>query len=241
MAFISSHIIFHPEFRDDPIFPARHKARFPPDYPGPDLFYNNSTQAGVLGCVDQCKICKSSTGPCWDNGNISSILTDEANASMTEEELVIDLLLLALDLSSACGSIEFRGAEALDAQGKIAHMQSFQLAEKQWQVEAEKLFHTSLARMQLNLYDVVREIAANFDEYHNILPEKFRGLCQLVEIQTIGWRNINFLGFMGTVLAAVLFWGISRKMKTSSGEKRLFIVLMWVNGLKPVVMRSLVE
>lgn len=226
--FISSHTIYHSEFRDDPVFPARRKVEFEGDYSGPDLYFNNSTQAGILGCVDQYKICKTANGPCWDNGNISSILDGGAGDVVTEEQNVIQLLLLALDLSTACGSIQFRGAEALVAQDKIAHVQSLPLADKQWQVEAEKLFQTSLARIQQNVYDFARGTASSFDGYHNIMPNKYRGMCELVEIPTIGWRNINFLGLLGTIIAAALMWLISRTIPTNGWSNIGFLGLLGI-------------
>jgi len=232
ISFISSHTILYPEFRDDPVFPARQKARFPPEYRGPTLYYNNSTRAGVLGCVDQFRICRTARGPCWDNGNITSIFDDQVGNTVTEEQNVGILLLLSLDYSTSCGSIQFRGAEALDAQSKVAHMQSLPLAEKQWQVEAEKMFQTTLARIQLNVFNVVRGIASSFDGYEDTLPAEYRRICDLAKIPTVGWRNINFVGVIGVVIIVLCFWGLSWKLKTGSGGKTLVAVLLWENVLK---------
>ena len=225
LLFISSHAIFYPQFRDDPIFPARQKARFPSQPRAPILYLNNSTRAGVLGCVDQFKICRTVRGPCWDNGNVTAIFEDHIGEKATEEQNAALLLLLSLDFSTACGSTQFRGAEALDAQSKIAHMRSLPLAEKQWQAEAEKMFQTSLARMQLNVFNVVRGTASTFDGYENILEEKYRGICNLVKIPTIGWRNINFVGVIGVIVTVILTWVIIRKLEDGAGRQHLLIVL----------------
>jgi hypothetical protein len=231
LLFISSHRIFYPQFRDDPIFPARQ--RWVPSQPrAPTLYLNNSTRAGVLGCVDQFKVCRTVEGPCWDNGNFTTIFDNYVGEKATEEENVALLLLLSLDESSACGSTQFRGAEALDAQSKIAHMRSLPLAEKQWQVEAERMFQTSLARMQLNVFNVVRGTASTFDGYEDILEEQYRGICKLVKIPTIGWRNINFVGVIGVIVAVLLMWVISRKLEDGAGRQRLIIVLLWNSFLR---------
>ncbi|KAE9367943.1 hypothetical protein N431DRAFT_445015 [Stipitochalara longipes BDJ] len=211
ISFISSHAIFYPRFREDPVFPARQEARFP---------------------LKDGELTLTAESPCWDNGNVTSIFDGSDGGKATEEENIALLLLLALDYSTACGSTQFRGAEALDAQAKIAHMRSLPLAEKQWEVETEKMFQTSLARMQLNVFNVVRGTASNFDGYTDILPEKYRGICKLVKIPTIGWRNINFAGIVGVLFAVLSLWIVSRKVKDGAGNKRLIIVLFWENFLK---------
>ncbi|KAH8745060.1 hypothetical protein BGZ57DRAFT_960450 [Hyaloscypha finlandica] len=237
ISFISSHAIFYPRFREDPIFPARQKASFPWKDRALTLYYNNSTRAGVLGCVDQFQICRTAEGPCWDNGNVTLIFDDHSGESATVEQNIALLLLLALDYSTACGSIQFRGAEALDAQAKIAHMRSLPLPENQWQVEAEKMFQTSLARMQLNVFNLVRGTASGFDGYEDILPEKYRGVCKLVKIPTVGWRNINFVGVIGIVLVVLFMWIISRKTEDGAGEAHMIIVLLWDRFLRDLCFR----
>ncbi|KAH9208590.1 hypothetical protein DL95DRAFT_467570 [Leptodontidium sp. 2 PMI_412] len=233
LIFISSHNILYHERRKDPIFPALQKANFPPTYRGPDLFYNNSTRAGVLGCTDQYQICITKSGPCWDNGNITKIFNDDEAMKSAESQNVTRLLLLALKYSSTCGSVQFRSAEALDAQKKIAHMQSLPLANQQWKVEAQSSFRTSLARMQLNVFDVVRGSASNFRGYRDKLPPKHRGLCQMVKIKGSGVKNISFSGLLGTVFAVGIVWTISRKIQTGSHKGRPVAVLIWERCWRP--------
>ena len=234
LIFISSHSLFHPHPRADPVFPALEKAKFQPDYIGPTYYYNNSTRAGILGCVDEYQICKSLTGPCWNNNNVTLIPQALSDRDSTEEESVSYLLKMALDFSTSCGSIQFRQAEALDAQSKIAHSQSLPLASRQWEVEAERMFQTSLARLQSNVYDIVRGTAANYGGYHDIMAPNYRGICGLVEIPTLGWTNINFWGLIGTLSAVVLVWIMSIRWKTAAGETAMVAVLLWSHGLVPV-------
>jgi hypothetical protein len=234
LMFISSHSILYPHFRLDPVFPAQSRAKFPLGYEGSPKYFHNSTRATVLGCVDQYRICKDTSGPCWTNENITSIPQAPKNRPSTAEENVVKLLLMALDFSSACGSTQFRGAEALDAQSKISHMQSQDLASEQWQVEVEKIFQTSLARIQLNAYDIVRGTAAAFDGYHDTLPAGYRGICSLVAIQTAGWQNLNVIGLVGTIFGVALLWIISRKVETQNRVNTLIIVLLWRNYLRKI-------
>ncbi|KAF8858997.1 hypothetical protein BDZ45DRAFT_371177 [Acephala macrosclerotiorum] len=240
LTFISSHTIFYPSIRDDVVFPAHTKAQFSDGYPGPDLYYNNSTRAGVLGCVDQYQICESMNGRCWDNSNITSLLNEQSAKGSSKSQYVTWLILIALKYSTSPGSIQFRGSEALDAQAKIAHMLSLPLAEKQWQVEAEKMFRTSLARMQLNLYDFVRGTAANYEGYENTLPVEHRAMCQMVTIPTVGWRNINFIGLLGTIFAVGIVWGI-QKQKDASGNEVFLVISMsrWITKSSVLVWRGM--
>lgn len=152
----------------------------------------------------------------------------------TEEENVVKLLLLALEFSSACGSTQFRGVEALDAQSRLAHMQSQNLNSNQWHVEVEKFFQSSLARIQLNAYDIVRGTAAAFDDYHDILPARYRGICSLVAIRTVGWKNINVVGLVGTIFAVALLWTMSRKAKDQKGVESLVIVIFLRRYLRKI-------
>jgi len=234
LIFISSHGVLYPQLRLDPIFPAQSRAEFKLGYVGSPKYFNNSTQARVLGCVDQYRICKSTSGPCWTNGNITSILEAPQNQMPTEEENVVKLLVLALEFSSACGSTQFRGVEALDAQSRIVHMESQNLASKQWQVEVDKFFQTSLARIQLNAYDIVRGTAATFDDYHDILPAKYRGICSLVAIRTVGWTNLNVVGLVGTIFGVTLLWIISRKAKDQKRVETFVVTLLWRNYLRKI-------
>jgi hypothetical protein len=191
------------------------------------MYIHNTTQATVLGCKDEFSICKSPTGPCWTNENITSIPQTPESRLATEEENVIKLLQQALDYSSACGSTQFRGADALDAQTKIAHMQSQTLAPEQWKVEVEKFFQTSLARIQLNTYDIARGTAAAYDDYRDVLPVGHRGICDLVAIPTVGWKNVNVVGLVGTVFCVAVLWVVSRRMRDQKGGECLIAVLLW--------------
>jgi hypothetical protein len=234
LIFISSHNILYPQIRLDPVFPAQSRAKFPFGYTGPHKYYHNSTRATVLGCVDQYLICKDITGPCWTKENITSIPQAPKNRTATVEENVIKLLLLALDFSTACGSTQFRGVESLNAQSKISHMQSQDLAPEQWKLEVEKFFEVSLARIQLNAYDIVRGTAAAFDDYHNILPARYRGICTLVAIRTVGWKNLNVVGLVGSIFGIALLWIISRKAKDEKGEDRFIVILLWQIYLRKI-------
>jgi hypothetical protein len=133
----------------------------------------------------------------------------------------------ALAFSTACGSIQYTGAEALDAQSKLSHMQSLPLAKRQWVVESEKLFKTSLARIQLNVFNLVHGTASKYDGYHNMIPSNYKGMCRLVETPVHNLVNINFLGLLGTISAVIVFWVISRRRKVSDSEETLVIVIIW--------------
>lgn len=91
--FISAHAVYYPNFRNDPVFPAQ----FSGGYPGPDLYFNDSTRGGVLACVDQYQICESVDGRCWDNGNITLLRDEESHGSQSDSQYASWLLLIALN------------------------------------------------------------------------------------------------------------------------------------------------
>jgi hypothetical protein len=221
------------ERRHDPIFPAMTEVPLPPDYRGSKLYFNNSTRAGVLGCVEQYKICETEAGPCWNNSNTTALLAGMPDENVTDKQLAMILVLLALDYSSTCGSVQFRGAEALDAQSKVAHMQSLPLATEQWRVEAEKWFQTSLARMQLNVFDIARGTAASFDGYEDTLFEQYRGICDMVKIPTVGWTNVNFFVSIGTIFAVGILWFIGWKWENEHKQKVLMAAKIWEAMIRP--------
>lgn len=73
LIFASSHSVFHRKRRNDPMFSAQQEAQFPLEYRGPHLYINSSTRAGVLGCTDRYQICRTKSGPCWNNENASKV------------------------------------------------------------------------------------------------------------------------------------------------------------------------
>lgn len=199
----------------------------PPNYDGIVYFYNKSIRAGVFGYVNRYQICKTDRGPCRDRRNISSIPLSHNGQAATVEENVIQLLLLAMDLSSTCGSVQYRGAEALDTQSKILDTQSLFHAKMQWVVKVEKLFRTSMARMQLTFFNVAPGTAAESDGYHGIMPDIYSAICDMIKIPVVGWTNFTLAGILGTCLAVVLVWVFSRKL-TVSDRRILVVMLMWL-------------
>lgn len=126
----------------------------------------------------------------------------------------------------------------MNAQTKVAHMKSLPLATEQWKVEGEKMFQASLARIQLNVFDIVRGTASNFHGYMDIMPAEYRNICNMVKIPTSGWKNVNSIGFFGTMLAAGFVWIIGWKQQTGPGQddKTLNLILIWRNWLrKPTI------
>lgn len=151
-----------------------------------------------------------------------------SNRAATQEEQIFQLLELGVQYSTSCGSIQYRNAEALDAQSKIAYSESLPLPRLQWPVEGEKTFATSLARFQINIYNVIRGTASKLQHYENKMRPNYQGMCKMVKIPVVGWANINFLGLMGTIITSLIILILSQKRAVGvNGEKRLVALLIW--------------
>jgi hypothetical protein len=71
----------------------------------------------------------------------------------------------------------------------------------------------------------------SLDEYEDDLPEKYRGICKLVKIRTVGWRNTNFVGVIGIILVVLFMWITSRNLEDGAGEERLITIWLWKSFL----------
>lgn len=213
------HGVKYSQPRNDPIFPA---ATEDVVSAGPPRYIHNDTIAGVLGCVDEIQICGSVHGPCWTYANMSTILHDirlsskleNSSDEISEKELLAYFLRNSLSSSTAYDAIKFRKSQSLTAQAKLANGQSLMLPERQWHVEVEKIFQASLARIQLDAFDISRGTARAFSDYHDMLPAEYRGICRLMSIQSQGYRNTNTMGLFGTLIGIVFIWSLGwRKLQ----------------------------
>lgn len=235
--------------RRDPIFPAEKSSKIPFKDGTVTLWRNNSTRAGVLGCADDLLICDMAGRTCWDNSNYTSALS-----AITDPDTrgAFYLLKIALDDSSASKAIWFRAASALDASRKLNSIYSMRLAEKQWEVESEIIFRTSLARMQANVLDFARGTYAHYPGVQNHAGDEVRGACTMVKFQTNGYTNVSTAGFWGlNVLCIVLFLS-SRRYSNVQNRRRareenrdpgyrdyLWIAIFWMvffwSWIKPLI------
>lgn len=222
------------EYRDDPIFPAIEYGA----PPGLKLGYHyTTTRAGVLGCVDSFQICNSDETRCWDQSNLTqaldsfkacdddslefdprcselSVLPSPLRQRQILERQILYLLDVALRDTDSAGSLQRQGVSVLDATTRMSVDQVYQyLAPEQWKVEAENFFQISLARMQVNLFDFVRETYAALPGYERV-PAYAANAYRLYKFPAVGYKDISGYWFIGTLLfcAGLFLW--SRRYST---------------------------
>ena len=247
--FISSNPrIVHMNPRHDPIFPAQKSIKIPSKSATMIFWRNNSTRAGVLGCVDDLLVCDATGRTCWDNSNYTS-----APQAITDPDArnAFHLLKIALDDSSAAKAMLFRAGSALKASRKLNSIYSMRLAEKQWAVESESVFRTSLARMQVNVLDFARGTYARYPGVKNRAGDELRGACAMVKFPTAGYTNVSTAGFWGLNALCIVLFLSSRRYSNARNRRRareenrdpgyqdyLWIAIFWMvffwSWIKPV-------
>jgi len=78
----------------------------------------------------------------------------------------------------------------------------------------------------------VRGTASAYTDYHDVMPERYRGLCGLLTIRTVGLKNVNALGFGGVIFTAALLWLLGWKLHDGYDDEILIGVVIWERYLK---------
>src|SRR5436189_1743731 len=137
-------LVVYVEESDDPVFPF---------YPEPW----HSDHAGVLGCADSSEIRDPDTGQVWFVQDIDyDQMHQLSSPQMWERGKPVSgyLLEMALYFSKVWATLQagFR----FDVERRITGWNSVPLEREQWKVEARKIFETTLARIQGEVYDIAR-------------------------------------------------------------------------------------
>jgi len=198
--------------RDDPIFPARTPVQ-QKVHGGVSTFWkNNSTRAGVLGCVDWYQVCTDSIGSqCWDMVNAEDALEHFQNDVVRQQALY--LVLVGLNDSNTWHSINYLRANILNATAEIAQIEGIRLAKEQWKVEVENIFKGTLAYIQLRVFDFARGTYAHFPDVVNHTDPRVRGIDagRMYKFRNGKYINVSTLGFWGGIaLCIVLYIGSFR-------------------------------
>ena len=220
---VSSRILYESP-REDPIFPAS----VPIEQPHGKTYYASKFRLGrILGCVDHREVCKLDRGV-WDCSESQGDLWvpqqprydfKSPNASVSQYDKAELLLHIALSASY----IYANTISGLEARSHMTGLLVQGLPPDQWKVEVKRWFEASLAHMQVSVLDTVSPLARNGSERHSVLPANYRGICHMVKLRTVGWRNVNVWGVVGLLLLAIMIGLMSRRSKGGEGE--LWIVV----------------
>jgi hypothetical protein len=154
---VISQKIFYEAPSDDPIFPVHTPATGFPGY-----YWNLAGPGTIMACMDHIQ---------WRDPSAPSsdpwLPIDQKPPGFTPPtdpttRGALEFMLSALNRSHTFGAFSTRTNAALDAQARIAGFASMPLAPNQWKVEVEKLFATSLARIQMEARNIARGVGARY-------------------------------------------------------------------------------
>ncbi|KAJ9615771.1 hypothetical protein H2200_001848 [Cladophialophora chaetospira] len=206
--FITSCRIFYKGKCSDYIFPAN-LSYGPGDLE--HLYINPDPRARPLTCVDWIEICTHDEKSC---GPLS-----KENSEDAEYEYV----RLALRKSNAFHAIQYGLGAALDASSKIGDFVSQKLDDAQWVIECQKLFETTLARIQFDALDIATGFGSDMGEvYQEDTPEKAQGkLCSKLKIKLPnGYKNIGEVSLAWSIFTPCLLYILHLKTRIPFDEEK---------------------
>ncbi len=198
--FVSSMHIYHVKPSFDPIFPANEPQYFD-DYRDP-YYYNADPRARALACVDTSELCSPDGSKCW---SMTSSLPPDIESSPEYW-----LMKWSIENSNIYDSIKWRLGTALLAQESVSQFVSIPLSPYQWQLEANQLFATSLARIQYDAWKIATGEGHERSDYVEVTPDEAKGhLCKMYKFKTSDYVNVNLAGLIGLPLLAITIFILS--------------------------------
>ena len=198
--FISSLHNYHTKPSYDPIFSA-HKSQHFPDY-RETFYYNSQPRARVLACEDTTELCSAEGKICWS-------MTEDGPADIPTPPTYW-LMKWSLEQSSTYDSIMFRLGSALLAGQHISQSISSPLSDRQWELEVEHLFATSLARIQYDAWKIATGQDRERPGYMERTPDDARGkLCRLWKFKAFGYTNVYSWRFFGGLVVLGFIFVVS--------------------------------
>ena len=183
--FVSVQKTFYLSPQHDPIFSANtshHIEGLEQTY-----YINSLGHATVMACVDSTEWRDPDYGDTWSS-------MDQLPALSPQDPQVYAgfwLMRYSLLNSNAFQSIEMRLANALDAQSRVSSFVSLDMPENQWEIEVERFFKISLARIQINARNIARGVPAKYDGWYKRANNDT--IClDIYLFQTQGWTNVNY-------------------------------------------------
>lgn len=198
--FVSSMHIYHVKPSFDPIFPAD-EPRYFEGFREP-FYYNADPRARALACVDTSELCSPDGKTCW---SMTSPLPPNVQSSSAYW-----FMKWSLENSNTYDSIKWRLGTALLAQESVSQSVSNPLSPHQWQLEANQLFATSLARIQYDAWKIATGEDRERPGYVEVTPDEAQGrLCRLYKFKSSDYTNINLAAFVGLPLLAITIFILS--------------------------------
>ncbi|KAI4927165.1 uncharacterized protein J4E92_006330 [Alternaria infectoria] len=203
LIFVTALRILYTKRSNDPVFPADKAFQYPGDKGF--YYYNSQPKARAFACIDETIFCAPSGSPCWHAND-----PIPAGGSNTSTYWFLNGLL---------------------AQQRVGQSRSMPLADNHWQLEAEHLFKTSLARAQFDAWSIASAEDHDNPTYTDTLPDEARGnMCGLFKFQASGYINIRILPFVWLMLAWPLMLLLSIEIKTYA--QSWYTMKSWIVSMK---------
>jgi hypothetical protein len=230
LIFIRPKLIAYSARSDDPIFPAQQEIEDPWHRLPGKYFVNFRPHASVLACVDTTEFRDPATGDVrTPDGYLEYIgnLPLQIQAKFIKGLTYLRLALAGSNIQTSIGLSYYR----FDAQKKLYRGLSLPLEREQWKVEARQIFETSLARMQINVYDMARGIGGDeLGAEREFYWDQYKDLCSMIKIQTRGLNNISLFWLVVLPTLALSLWIFTIKI----GE-RIVLISFYFFALKPLL------
>jgi hypothetical protein len=120
----------------------------------------------------------------------------------------------ALKKSNTYDSIKLRLGSSLLAQQRVGEARSQALANNHWELEAEHMFKTSLARAQFDAWSLASGEDHDQDTYKNTVDEFAEGMCGLFKFRAAGHVNIRLWPFWLLCSVLPITFLLSVELKT---------------------------
>ncbi len=213
--------VSYDEESDDPIFYPRQL--------GGD-FGDSVVHAGVLGCAGSTEIRDPETGLIWPVRDIDYDQMHQLTyAQMWKPGKPVTGYLLEMALYFSKVWATTQAGFHFDAEKRITGFNSLPLEREQWKVEARKIFESTLARIQGEVYDIARgSLSTGFQDVA-MSWEQHRVVCNMIKIETQGWKNISLFWLVLLPTISFLLW-----ISSISVRKRLVITWFYLFVLKPL-------
>jgi hypothetical protein len=214
LIFTSALRIFYPAVNNDPIFPA--DETFDRFKDGSELwYYKSDPKARVIGCVDRNEMCTENGTTCWT-------LEDEPAEIRLPSEYWF--MKFALAKATIYDAIQTRLGDALIAQEMVTGYQSRDLVadpdhpwKLHWMRETERLFQTSLARIQFDAWSIGSgedEKRVLNDGYSNYTDVEAGNLCGLFKFKSTQYSNILVGWYIGLLFLLPALWILATEVTT---------------------------
>jgi len=180
--FVTSLHMYYTKQSIDPIFPADKAVYFPGD--NEPWWQKSDPISRPFLCFDQRQICAPSGGPCWFFDEKPKLEDNQLTSAYW-------LMKLALENSGMYESIVYRLGNALKAQERVSQFNSIPLKYNHWMEEAERMFATSLARAQIDAWNIASGEDADKKHYEDWTPSEAGDLCGLFKFHTSNYTNLS--------------------------------------------------